>query len=296
MLRRMTCRGLLGSLHRPAIPTTSSIVPLLRCYSSAAPAIDTSKYQHFDPSGALDSKGRIPISPYDIAPLYCTAPESPKGHLIIHPHTQLRPQETWPSAIESISPFVNALGTRCKSEEMSGWSVSFSEGDSRYLKSKEAFYPQWNPHHPKVDRPTPGDPTEEEEFIVQVYTGNGKHATIGPFSTKTLPAPKELQQVIQGSLDRAPIPSARYPKKQEEAHVYVCTHGSRDCRCGVVGEQLKEELKAQVRKHQLRVLGETSKTVKVFGISHVGGHKWAANALVYPHGDWYGNLRVTDAP
>ena len=28
----------------------------------------------------------------------------------------------------------------------------------------------------------------------------------------------------------------------------------------------------------------------------MGGHKFAACALVYPHGDWYGNLRVSDAP
>lgn len=102
--------------------------------------------------------------------------------------------------------------------------------------------------------------------------------------------------MLERALARAPIPSAKYPKKAEEGHVYICTHGSRDCRCGVVGEQLKETMREEMRKHEVRVLGEGSKRIHIYGVSHVGGHKWAANALVYPHGDWYGNLRLSDAP
>ena len=30
--------------------------------------------------------------------------------------------------------------------------------------------------------------------------------------------------------------------------------------------------------------------VEVFACSHVGGHKFAGNVLVYPEGDWYGNI------
>ena len=30
--------------------------------------------------------------------------------------------------------------------------------------------------------------------------------------------------------------------------------------------------------------------VGVYGCSHVGGHKYAGNVIVYPSGDWYGRV------
>lgn len=31
--------------------------------------------------------------------------------------------------------------------------------------------------------------------------------------------------------------------------------------------------------------------VHLWECSHIGGHKYAGNIIVYPEGDWYGNLR-----
>ncbi|PAV18004.1 sucrase ferredoxin-like family [Pyrrhoderma noxium] len=36
--------------------------------------------------------------------------------------------------------------------------------------------------------------------------------------------------------------------------------------------------------------------IKLGELSHVGGHKYAANLLVFPWGDWLGNLTAADAP
>lgn len=261
--------------------------------SSSARTISIDKYQHFDSKPALDSAGRIPIAPYDAAPLACSAPSYPKGHLIIHPYSQPRPQETWPAAIESVCPLLVEIGNRTK-QQLSGWGVAFSDGDPKLTAQKEARFPRWDVTTSKVARPVAGDASEEEEFLIRIYQGNGTHATIGPYSARTLPA--DLTPTIEKAIQLAPIPSARYPKTTEESHIYVCTHGSRDCRCGVVGTELRDKLREEVRTHEVRTLGEGSKKVKVFGISHVGGHKWAANALLYPAGDWYGNLRVSDSP
>ncbi|KAF9447355.1 hypothetical protein P691DRAFT_671682 [Macrolepiota fuliginosa MF-IS2] len=80
------------------------------------------------------------------------------------------------------------------------------------------------------------------------------------------------------------------PGTQEEAHLYICTHGARDCRCGEQGSQVARALREEVERRGL------SHRMKVREVGHVGGHKYAANLLVYPHGEWLGQLRLGDVP
>ncbi|KAJ1662485.1 hypothetical protein IW140_005804 [Coemansia sp. RSA 1813] len=65
-------------------------------------------------------------------------------------------------------------------------------------------------------------------------------------------------------------------------HIFVCTHGSRDRLCGVHGGKLLDDLRALIDQHGL------GKHVAAWSTSHIGGHKYAANAIIYPRGDWYG--------
>ena len=69
-------------------------------------------------------------------------------------------------------------------------------------------------------------------------------------------------------------------KDSKTLHLYVCTHGARDCRCGNTGGAVYEALRIEVAKRGL------TDQVLVGSVGHVGGHKYAANILVYPHGDW----------
>ncbi|KAK7691494.1 hypothetical protein QCA50_004893 [Cerrena zonata] len=73
-------------------------------------------------------------------------------------------------------------------------------------------------------------------------------------------------------------------------HLYVCTHAERDCRCGQTGTQVFEALRDEVKKRDL------AQKVKIAGTGHVGGHKYAANVLVYPEGEWLGYVRPENAP
>ena len=50
-------------------------------------------------------------------------------------------------------------------------------------------------------------------------------------------------------------------------HLYVCCHGSRDTRCGKLGNSLVRKLDNLIQQQQLQ------ETVQVFKCSHVGGHK-----------------------
>ncbi|KAF9195294.1 hypothetical protein BGZ51_002809 [Haplosporangium sp. Z 767] len=76
---------------------------------------------------------------------------------------------------------------------------------------------------------------------------------------------------------------------QEPSAILVCVHGSRDCRCGDRGGELYRILKDMVKMTGL------TNSVKIYGVSHIGGHKYAPNTIMYPSGDWHGNLSELDS-
>ncbi|KAH7057607.1 2Fe-2S ferredoxin-type domain-containing protein, partial [Linnemannia elongata] len=71
--------------------------------------------------------------------------------------------------------------------------------------------------------------------------------------------------------------------------VLVCIHGSRDCKCGERGGDMFKILKDMVQMTGL------TNSVKIYGVSHIGGHKFAPNTIMYPSGDWHGNLSELDS-
>lgn len=72
-------------------------------------------------------------------------------------------------------------------------------------------------------------------------------------------------------------------------HVFVCTHAARDDRCGTCGPPLIEALKEALASRGVE-------DVTVRATSHVGGHKYAGNVLIYPEGVWYGYVAIADVP
>ncbi len=68
--------------------------------------------------------------------------------------------------------------------------------------------------------------------------------------------------------------------------VMVCAHASRDARCAACGPALVEALREQAKDQEIRV----------WPSSHVGGHRYAGNALVLSGGgDWYGDLKAEES-
>nr|BAJ92474.1 predicted protein [Hordeum vulgare subsp. vulgare] len=87
------------------------------------------------------------------------------------------------------------------------------------------------------------------------------------------------------------------PEAIKGSYVFVCCHGSRDKRCGVCGPALitrfKEEIEGQGLDGQ----------VAVSACSHVGGHKYAGNVIIFSPdakgevtGHWYGYVAPDDVP
>lgn len=79
--------------------------------------------------------------------------------------------------------------------------------------------------------------------------------------------------------------------------ILICSHASRDVRCGILGPLLKNEFENALRRAGFVILdkpstaldlakgqpdeGEAQRRVSIGLISHVGGHKWAGNVIIY---------------
>ncbi|XP_068657770.1 uncharacterized protein [Aristolochia californica] len=81
------------------------------------------------------------------------------------------------------------------------------------------------------------------------------------------------------------------------SHVFVCAHGSKDKRCGVCGPVLVKNFEEEIERRGLK------DRVFVNPCSHVGGHKYAGNVIVFSPdpegkfiGHWYGYVTPEDVP
>lgn len=102
----------------------------------------------------------------------------------------------------------------------------------------------------------------------------------------------------------------------DEILVLICGHGGRDVRCGTLGPILKHEFEEKLERQNIELLREPpvaeavkidhvvegyTPTARVGLISHIGGHKWAGNVIIYippsfsrndlaGKGIWYGRV------
>ncbi|KAJ4829071.1 hypothetical protein Tsubulata_004412 [Turnera subulata] len=87
------------------------------------------------------------------------------------------------------------------------------------------------------------------------------------------------------------------PEKLKGSFVFVCSHGSRDRRCGVCGPPLVSKFKEEIALHGLQ------SKVSISPCSHIGGHKYAGNVIIFGSsisgavtGHWYGYVTQDDVP
>ncbi|XP_020597214.1 uncharacterized protein LOC110036991 [Phalaenopsis equestris] len=79
--------------------------------------------------------------------------------------------------------------------------------------------------------------------------------------------------------------------------IFVCAHGSRDRRCGICGPVLLRKFKEEINARGL------NGTVSVSPCSHIGGHKYAGNVIIFSSslngevtGHWYGYVTPDHVP
>ena len=63
------------------------------------------------------------------------------------------------------------------------------------------------------------------------------------------------------------------PTSPSDVHLYVCTHGARDCRCGDTGGAVARTIRAELDRRRQRDASDPSTRIKLAEVAHVGGHK-----------------------
>jgi len=94
---------------------------------------------------------------------------------------------------------------------------------------------------------------------------------------------ENLDEVESQILKHLEGPPAELTSKNVD--VYVCTHAARDCRCGERGLQVYETLVRIVEEERIWNPSSLAHRIRIGAVGHVGGHQYAANVLIFPHGE-----------
>ncbi|KAL9148492.1 hypothetical protein ABFS82_12G044700 [Erythranthe guttata] len=105
----------------------------------------------------------------------------------------------------------------------------------------------------------------------------------------------EVDRFVEDVLVNEKVDLSGKIEKLSGSYVFVCCHNNRDRRCGVCGPILIEKFKEEIGSKDL------TKHVFVTSCSHVGGHKYAGNVIIFSatpqgkiSGNWYGYVTPGD--
>lgn len=107
----------------------------------------------------------------------------------------------------------------------------------------------------------------------------------------------DVESFVDEVLIKGQVWALGEPTPLEGSYIFICAHGSRDKRCGVCGPPLRERFNNEISKRGL------SEQVFVNYCSHIGGHKYAGNVIVFRRelggavtGHWFGYVTPDDVP
>lgn len=133
------------------------------------------------------------------------------------------------------------------------------------------------------------DPSETEESAEDKPEGEAPSADSAT-ATDISKVTEKLSDLTVASPVAAPqrtLKSSPYP---HDFLILICSHRHRDARCGISAPILKKEFEKQLRPLGLwRDLTDSREGgASVVFINHVGGHKYAANVIIYRKEDGQG--------
>ncbi|KAF8310491.1 hypothetical protein DL93DRAFT_2084494 [Clavulina sp. PMI_390] len=250
---------LLAPSYRPGLARTRLA---LRAFS-------WSSSRHDSPTSSSTSS---PASPnLEIKPAKPGTAPPYSALLVLHTST---PASEWPSHPSVYSPLTKELLARLK--KYSGM-VNMSHDHTLSADSDLAFPNEVN-----------------EAYPATLYLNGMRAIRIPSVSMDSIDAIELLMQDLQKGQ-----PKFNY---LAERHVYVCTHNARDCRCGTIGVDVQRALStifsdapstSESSSPPSAIPPTPSRTpTQVHGISHVGGHIYAANIYDFPSGDMYATVSL----
>lgn len=149
------------------------------------------------------------------------------------------------------------------------------------------------PPRPATAPPTPPTPTTTagpaSRLTLQIPTSPypalpGSPTSLSPTKpgTPLTPTP-DLQNLSLHDLPYTLDSTLRATPFPHDTLILVCSHRRRDARCGISAPILRKEFERHLRPLGLwRDLSDMRPGgVKLLFINHVGGHRWAANVIIY---------------
>ncbi|KAF9438477.1 hypothetical protein BGZ76_007596 [Entomortierella beljakovae] len=217
-----------------------------------------------------------------------------KRHILICTGT---PSKEWPKKPEMSDPYLNLLTTQVRGQEVKVnlTDVASSDISSRDSSSLPPLLPSKGPRHDLVLFP---DNVKFNGIRYEAFNDLSRYLAQHPIGTLRPTLEKLISEKGSSSEDSDSIHTELVPGNGElvsielvsqPSAVLVCVHGSRDCRCGDQGGAFY-----QILNDMIQATGLTN-SIKTYGVSHIGGHKWAPNTIMYPSGDWHGNLSELDS-
>ncbi|KAK3112879.1 Altered inheritance of mitochondria protein 32 [Teratosphaeriaceae sp. CCFEE 6253] len=220
----------------------------------------------------------------------------------------------WPSKIEEDEGESSALVGQLRTLLLRDG--KYSDPYRNVMLTHSDFPPTDPPaHHPETSSETPSPPPASAfllpsfQYIPTIPT---QPAAIEDF-IKAFILPAKLHQsdtrpsrAQQNILLRQPELQKQFlgARKIDEILVLICGHGGRDTRCGQLGPILKAEFEEKLQRQNIALLHDAPvadaeivdtavegyvPTARVGLISHIGGHKWAGNVIVYIPPSFGGN-------
>ncbi|KAL4801701.1 Sucraseferredoxin-like protein [Aspergillus unguis] len=118
--------------------------------------------------------------------------------------------------------------------------------------------------------------------------------------TKLSPMTETLPEPRHSDLLRKPDLASNFPDAVELHHspvILICGHGGRDMRCGLMAPVLEDQFRGVLESKGISISGgndsdsfDSPDRAHIGLISHIGGHKYAGNVIVYiPKSMKYGN-------
>ncbi|KAG0082960.1 hypothetical protein BGZ93_002104, partial [Podila epicladia] len=207
-----------------------------------------------------------------------------KRHLLICTGV---PALNWAKKPEISDPYHNLLMTAVRGQEVK---VNWTDEPSSTPSSLSDLLPTKGPRHDLILFP---DNIKFSNVRYEAFKDLACYLEKHPIGALRPSLETQAASSQDGTITTELVPGSGEPITlallREPSAVLVCVHGSRDCRCGDHGGELYTILRDMVAMTGL------SQSIKVYGVSHIGGHKYAPNTIMYPSGDWHGNLSVLDS-
>ncbi|KAF9153639.1 hypothetical protein BG015_003018 [Linnemannia schmuckeri] len=270
--------SLRNGIHLPRTTSTFAVRALssyAHSYSLSSSRTFSTTTSRYNNSTATGQQEEEPIQ--GSTPAY-------KRHLVICTGVE---SKNWVKKPELADPYHNLLLTAVRGQEVK---VNWVEDGSE--PAQENSLPTKGPRHDLILFP------DNVRFIgvrAEAFRDLSRYLEQHPIGSLRPALEKQIQEansddnkwtteLVPGSGEPVTIQLVKEPSA-----VLVCIHGSRDCKCGERGGDMFKILKDMVQMTGL------TNSVKIYGVSHIGGHKYAPNTIMYPSGDWHGNLSELDS-